>query len=48
MLSNTFLQVQLSEPSTSSIQKPEVLTSEVLVFFALLAFLAVFGFRKGS
>ena len=48
MLSNTFLQVQLSEPPVSSIQKPEVLTSEVLVFFALLAFLAVFGFRRVS
>lgn len=34
--------------SDSSVQKPEVLTSEVLVFFALLAFLAVFGFRRVS
>ena len=32
----------------SKVQKPEVLTPEVMVFFGLLAFLAVFGNRGGK
>ena len=38
--------IQASPDPPLPVRQPEVLTPEVMVFFAFLAFLAIFGFRK--